>query len=1217
MKRFPSVRSVVPWSFSGGSQLRRAGTDSGRVVILPSRQPPAGARFAVLLPIFLALLALTAIQSNIHAQAQAFTASLSGVIADASGAAVPGATVTLNNPDKGFTRTYTTAGDGSYSFTLVPPGTYELKVEKQGFRPYTQKGIILAVGQAATQNVTIQLGSVTQEVTVTAAAPLLNTTNANVSSDVTQRQTVELPLNLRNVFGLVALNSSVNNSQQNQALNPPGSQGTADQDIAFFNFGGGRFGTTAFLLDGHWDGAGDWDGTIYVPSVDETQEFKIQTNTFTAQYGLSMGNVVNAITKSGGNSFHGDVFEFLRNDVLDANYFFNNSAGIPKPVFQRNQFGATAGGPLYIPKLYEQRDKTFIFGSYEGLRQGTPLTLVTTVPTQAMRSGDFSALLGPQIGTDALGRPVYSGQVYNPFTTRQVTAGQVDPVTGLTATQSGFIRDPFAGNMIPSDMINSVSENLLQYWPNPTNSSTLVNNYTASGPAPVGADSYTVRVDHTISDKSRMFVRWSQKREFKQLAGELFGANDIGGPGTVAPDNRWDWGFNYNRVFNPTLVMSVNLGWNRWVEGRKPQGVPFNPSTLGLPSFLDSNPGAFPSITVSGMSSLGSGGLNATPREARSYSVDFTKVHGAHTVNMGFMGIGFYLNTFNSPQASFNFPLDMTQGPNPNSALAATGYGFASFLLGTGDRGGVTLSANGAFRKGYYGWYFQDDWKAARKLTLNLGLRYDIQGAPTDRFDRYSWFNYTAANPISSAVGFNVPGELIYTGASNRRGIYQPQYTNFAPRVGFAYSVSNNLVMRAGFGMFYTPAIEFGDYQGLSLNGFTQTTPYVGTIDGITPANLLSNPFPGGLILPPGKAAGALTNVGFDTNAVENYRPTPYVEQWMYGLEYQLTPNNSISATYVGNHGVKLTFFQLQKNQIPVSDLALGDALQTMVANPFYGHITSSGCGLDQPTVPEGQLLRPFPEFCSVSDPQTPAGFSSYNGVQFNFNHRWSQGMQLLASFTISKYLDNAEGYEGWTSGASNSIRNWYNTSAEKSLNPDDIPKSLVVSYIYELPFGRGKRFGSGASTPVDAVLGGWQVSGVSTFKDGFPLPIYAASNNTNSFGGNQRPNQVGNPHIQKPTINQWFNTNAFAQPAPFTFGNLPRYMPNLRAPGLNNWDLAIQKWWKWREKLRFQFRAEMYNAFNHTNFYAPDTTLGDPAFGKINGASPSRDVQLGLKIYW
>jgi len=1022
---------------------------------------------------------------NLYAQAQAFTASLAGSVYDHTGAALPETIVILSNPDRAFTRTLTTATDGRYTFTLLPPGTYTLKVEKTGFRPYVQSGVVLAVGQAASQDVTLELGAVTQQLTVTAAAPMLNTTNANVASDVTQRQTVELPLNLRNVFGLVTLNSSVNNSQQKQALNPQGTLSDFDdQDIAFFNFGGGRFGTTAFLLDGHWNGAGDWDGTIYVPGVDEIQEFKVQTNAFTAQYGWSMGNVVNAITKSGTNSFHGDLFEFLRNDNFDANNFFNNRAGIEKPEFKQNQFGFTVGGPLYFPKVYKQRDETFIFGAYQGRRQSSPATLVTTVPTSRMRGGDFSALLGSPIGTDALGRPILAGQIYNPFSTRTVVAGQVDPITGLTASQSGNIRDPFPANIIPNGMLDRVAKNLVSFWPNPT-SSALANNFTATAGVPSGEDAYTIRVDHNTSNKSRLFARWSQKRQFLTLGGPFFGPNNPAGPGNFVPDNRWDMGFNYTRVFNPSLVMSVNLGYGRWAEGRKPQGVPFNPSALGLPSFLDNfgGPGAFPGISIQGFFPLGGGGavLNSTPREARTYAVDFTKVRGAHNMNVGFMAIDFYLNTFNSSAASFNFPLNLTQGPDPRAPNSQTGSGFASFALGTGNSGGITLNARAAFRKTFYGWYFQDDWKATRKLTLNLGIRYDIQTAPTDRFDRLSWFDFSGENPISKDVDFTVPGHLAYTGGGNRRGVYDPQHTNLAPRLGLAYRVADKLVARAGFGMFYTPALEFGDYEGLTLNGFTQFTPYVGTIDGITPVNLLNNPFPNGLLLPPGKANGALTNVGQATNAIENFRPTPYVEQWTLGFQYEISHNNSLEVAYVGNHGVKLLLPPAgggaERNQLPTKFLALGNGLFDPVANPFFGHITSSACGLDQPTVLRGQLLRPFPEYCSVQDAQIPGAFSSYNAVQLTFNHRWSQGVQFLASYTISKYLDNTSGPQGWTAFLGQQPRDNYNLGAEKSLDADDIPQSLVLSYIYELPVGRGKRFGANLRGASTAVVGGWQLT--------------------------------------------------------------------------------------------------------------------------------------------
>lgn len=1147
--------------------------------------------------VFFAFLLCLFVSCLLWGQAEAVNARLSGTVLDPNGALVPKAKVTLTNTETGWTREFTSTDDAHYVFTQIPPGRYQLKVQKEGFSTYVQSDIVLAVGQASTLDPKLTVGALSTTVEVEAAAPILNTGNSNVGSEVTTKQVVELPLNIRNVFGLVALDSSVNNSQQNQALNPPGSQGNVDQDIAFFNFGGGRFGTTAFLVDGHWGGAGDWDGVIYVPSVDELQEFKIQTNTFSPQYGWSMGNVVNAVTKSGTRSFHGGVYEFLRNNNLDANNFFNNRNSLPRPQFKRNQFGFDMGGPLYLPGVYRQRDKTFIYGLYEGLRQQTPTTLITTVPTDLQRQGDFSQTFNRSGGLLT---------IFNPFTTRQ---------------QGGVpVRDPFAGNRIPRQMLDKVALNLLQYWPAPNRPGdpvTSASNFVGTAGLPTNSDQYTIRVDHSITNNQRLFGRWSQKRQFKQLAGEFFGSADPGGMGTLAPDNRFDGGLGYSYAISPTFVLNATWGFGRWAEGRKPQGVPFQVSSLGLPAYLDGfgGPGAFPSVNINGIQSLGSGGLNSTPREARTYSVDFTKVHDRHTFAFGFMAIDFRLNTFNSSQANFSFAPDFTQGPNPNAADPNTGAGFASFLLGTGGGGGIGISANAAFNKNFFGWYCNDDWKITRNLTLNLGVRYDFQTAPTDRFDRLSYWS-NDRNSISDKVGMNLTGGIKYTGNGNPRGIYDPQYTNIAPRLGFTYSPVGKLVIRAGFGIFYTPAIEFGDYQGLTLNGFSQTTPFVGSIDGITPANLLSNPFPSGLLLPPGKAAGDLTNVGLGTDASLRNRPTPYVEQWMYGVQYQVAANTVLEAAYLGNHGVKLIFpagFQL--NQLPPQYLSLGSKLQEPVPNPFYGVITTGS--LSGKTVPYGQLLRPYPQFTSVGSAQPPAGMSTYNAFTVSANRRFSKGFQFLVTFTASKYLTNTEGPEGWTNGTAQSVRNYYDTSLEKSLMINDIPKSLVLSYIYEIPVGKGRTFGP-RNRAVDAVVGGWQVAGVTTFKDGFPLSINAATNNTNSFGGNQRPNLVGDPRISNPAIARWFNTDAFAQPAPFTFGNVPRTTPYLRAQGTNNFDATVQKYWTlWNEQSRLQFRAEFYNLFNRVGFYAPNTTFGDPNFGVVTGALPARSIQLGMKLYW
>jgi hypothetical protein len=1131
-------------------------------------------------------------------QSEAVSANLSGIVQDPNGATVPGAKVTLANANVNFSREIMTGDNGLYTFSLIPPGNYQLKIEKAGFNTFLQSNILLAVGQTSTLNAQLQVGNVSQTVEITAQAPVLNTGSADLGSEVSSKQVVELPLNIRNVYGLVGLDSAVNNSQQFQALNPPGSQGNVDQDIAFFNFGGGRFGTTAFLLDGAWDGAGDWDGVIYVPSVDETQEFKIQTNTFSPQYGLSMGNVVNAVTRSGTRSFHGDAYEFLRNDDLDANNYFNNLNGLARPHFERNQFGVTAGGPVYIPHFYKQRDKTFIFGLYEGLRQQTPTTLITSIPTAVQRTGDFSQTFN-QDGSLAV--------IYNPFTT--------------TLVNGQYVRTPFPGNMIPSTLLDPVALKLMPYYPNPNrpgNALTGANNFAGTAGLPTDSDQYTIRVDENINEKQNFYARWSQKRQFKQLEGEFFGTNDPGGNGTLAPDNRFEGGLGYTYVFSPTFVMSLNFGWGRWVEGRKPQGVPFDVTTVGLPASLNTydGPGAFPFIYLSGYQNLGSGSLNSTPREARTYAADFTRNLGPHGLSMGFMGITFILNTFNSAQASFNFSPGFTQGPFPTAANPDSGSSVASFLLGTGDNSsaGISYTAEAAFSKANYGWYFNDDWKVSKALTVNIGGRYDIQTAPKDRFNRLSYFTF-APNPISSEVpGLSLPGDLQYVTSGNR-GVYNSSYTNIAPRVGLAYSPIGNFVFRAGYGIFYTPAMEFGDYQGLSLNGYSQTTPYVGTLNGVTPQNLLSDPFPTGLLAPVGQANDGATNVGQSINAVLRNRPTPYIQQWTANVQYQLG-GTVLQAAYVGNHGTKLLFgSSMQLNQLPTADLALGNKLLQQVPNPFFGVIQTGA--LSGPTIPYGQLLLPFPEYTGVNNVQPPAASSWYDALSISANRRFKSGLQFLVSYTWSKYLTNSEGPEGWTNGQAQSVQNWYNTSLEKSLMIDDIPQSLVFSYVYELPVGKGRALAP-SNKIVDAVVGGWQLAGISTFKDGFPLSITNATNNTNSFGGGQRPNVVANPNLSNSNIYEWFNTAAFAQPAAFTFGNAPRTLGYLRAQGTINNDVTLQKYWQlWNETSRLQLRAEFYNIFNRTQFFAPDTTFGTPAFGTIPGALAGRSIQFGMKLYW
>ncbi len=1147
-------------------------------------------------------------------QTLASTASYSGSVLDSSGARVANATVTLSSPEKGITRTFKTDAEGNFSFALLPAGVYTLTVSETGFKTFRQDGITLEVGQSANQSVTLIIGS-TEQIEVTAAPPLLQTENANVGAEISSKQVTELPLNLRNVFNFVELNSSVNNASQRQTISAGGEQGSADQDVSFFNFGGGYFGTNGFLLDGLWDESEGWGGVIYVPSPDNVQEFKVQQNSFTAQYGWSTGNVINVVTKSGGSSLHGDVYDYLRNGALDANNYFNILNGSPRPNSHRNQFGVAVGGPVYIPGVYKQRDKTFFFFNYEGHRdhnaQNAPLG---TVPIPAFRTGDFSALIGAQIGTDALCRPILTGQLYDPYTTRQVTAA-CGPNTGQTV----YIRDPIASNNLANatNGINAIGQKLVNYYPAPTNNA-LVSNWSASGLAADYSNEYSGRIDHNFSDQTRLYGRYSYKKEYKDESPAYYGASNPAGPGQRNPNNRWNVALGASQVFTPTFTMSVNVGGMKWVEGNDVQSKGFKVSSLGLPSFIDTNSPQFPIISAASYEPEGpvsGAGQGAFPRSAVSGSVDFVKVRGAHQLSFGYTAIATDENGGRFHFTPFNFNNLFTAGPDPQNPTTGTGDSIASMMLGLPASGNTGISILEVTRTWFHGLYLQDDWKATRKLTLNLGLRWEVQRPVTERFNRQSSFDYKAVNPISSAVGQNYSGELVFASSGNR-GLFDTNYKNFAPRLGFAYQLTQKLVMRGGYGVFFPPSYRGGG----PSQGFSSDTPYVASNDGgLTPANSLSTAFSSGLVPVVGSSQGGLTNVGFSVTAVPRDRKTFYVQQWMYGIQFAPTPHDVLDVTYVGNHGTHVIASGLNTNQIDPKYFSMGNALTNLVPNPFYTHITASGCSLDQPTIQQGQLLRPHPEFCDIGENQVPAGDSSYNALDVTYTHRVSQGLTLLASYTFSKFIDNVGGPDNWASTSANfseNIRNIYNLSAEKSVDATDVPHSFVLSYVYELPVGKGKKFGAGMNGVLNTIVGGWQTSGIATFKQGFPLTITSSGNGLNYFGAGAHVDVVGDYHVSHPTRTQWFNTAAFQVAAPWSLGNAPRYFSDLRAPGFNNLDLSIQKYFPVKESVRVQFRLDMFNAFNHTNFFKPNTFMGG-GFGTIGEAWAPRQMQAALKLYW
>ncbi len=1197
----------------------------------------------------LAGLLLAFCSSPLFGQNLQSAASLSGTVTDPQGARVGGAKVTVSNLGQNFTRAFTTDSSGTYSFTLLPPAVYSLTVEGSGFKKFEQNKITLEVGQAATVNVALTVGSTQETVEVTGEVPLLNTDNPNVASEISGKQIVELPLNDRNPFFLTFLDSSVRNIDQGYM---GGGLDNNDQAVAFLTFGGQFLGWSSYMIDGGWDT--EWsDGLVaFVPSVDDVQEFKIQSNSFTAQYGLSAGNVINVITKSGGNKFHGDAFEFFRNDALDANYYFNAYNGLPKTNVRLNQFGGSEGGPLYIPGVSTRKDKTFFFVLYEGYRSANTSPRSGTAPTDAFKSGDLSALLvgGSPLGTDALCRPIMPGQIYNPV---PVSVTSTCPITeGSTVIPAGStvqIRNPIAGNNL-SSMITPVAQNLLQYFPKATGTGVFNNFYAVAG-VPIDYNELAIRIDHNITDTARIFGRFTQKWETQTSVGNLYGASDPGGPGQVSPNNRYSFALGYSQVFSPTLTGSVNVGFQRWVSASIGEGDGFKPSTLGLPSELDTITPRFPAINFSAETNpllgqltssylpLGASSQGSTPDQIGSLSADLTKVFGTHTLSFGYMGGFRQINSAGVGQPSFSFTQGFTSGPDPSAPTAGTGDAFASFLLGDAVSGGAGITAQPAQTQVFHGLYIQDDWKATRKLTLNLGLRYDLMLGPTERYNHQAYFDPTVVNPITAMLnnGTTYDGAYVYNSSSNR-GLIDTHYHNFAPRFGFAYQPVRNLVARGGFGIFYPT----NGWIETSNPGYSQGTSYVGSLDGgISPAPgyNLSTPFPNGILPALGNSQGGLTDVGQSITSILHKTSQPYVEEWSFGLQYSPSPANVFEATYIGNHvnhlmvGNGLNLNELNPSYLTTMSQA---QLTTLVSNPFFGQAAMAGssCGLSAATIPQYQLLLPMPQFCdNVTALMPTVGFSLFDSMQLKYTHR-SKNLTLAGGYTLAKWLDDATANPGWNDIFYTSItRNSYDLGAEKSVDEWDIPNSAVVSFIYNLPFGKGQKFGSGFNGLENAVLGGWEFSAINTFKEGSPIAPQANGINSGTlFGGNQHANIVGNPNqpgnlagnpgcVGPTTLHTpaaWYNPCAFVVPTtPGDFGDAPRYLSNLRAPGYAFSDLAFEKWFNITEAVRMQFRSEMFNAFNHPSLGGPFSNVGSSLAGVITYADISRQIQFAVKFYW
>jgi hypothetical protein len=909
--------------------------------------------------------------------------------------------------------------------------------------------------------------------------------------------------------------------------------------------------------------------------------------------------VVNVSTRSGTNQVHGSLFEFLRNSALDSNDFFNNLAGKSIPPFRMNQFGFAVGGPVELGKIYHGRNRTFFFTDYQGTtwRKGTVFT--GTVPTDQQRSGDFSQTFNAQ-------RQLVT--IYDPTTTRS------DP-----ARPGQFIRTAFTGNMIPASRIDPVARKIMSFYPEanaPGNLITHANNFVSNAPQSISKNDLGERLDHYFSEKYRIFGRFGQSN------------TDLGQPdlfGNAATPNPGNVGVTYFRnhtfvadqaiTLSPTMLADVRYGFARWYQSRKLHSYGFDQTTLGLPASLVSQFAipVFPAITVEGFTGMAGNTYLQNGNDNHSLLASVTKIQSRHNLKFGVDVRLRRINLINISNGSggYTFNRTFTGGPDPNSFTNAAGSGIATMLLGVGT-GSTNNTAGVSLQDWYMAGYIQDDIRVTSKLTINLGLRYETESPYTERRNELTSFDPTVPSPASNAVLPNLHGGLTFE-SPDRRHVYDWDRNNFAPRAGFAYSLGSKTVLRGGTGLFYAPLEISNSNTGTTPSqGFSSTTTYVGSLDGLTPFNYLRNPYPNGLVQPTRSSLGAATFLGQNLTVWDTHARTPYAAQWNADVQRRLPGDFILDVAYAGNRGIKLARTR-ELNALNPQYLPMGTALQRQITNPFASIITSGT--LSQSTVRAQQLLLPYPQFTGVLVMNSTSGNSSYHSVQVKLEKRFSQGVSLLIAYTGAKLLTDSGSSLAW---GDESVQNWYNLNAERSVSDLDQSRQVAASFVAELPFGRGKRLLGSTNAWMNRMVGGWKVGGVATYHSGLPVSIGLAS--TGSVA--TRPNSTGQSakisesRSTAQELGQWFNTAVFTAPPAFTYGNVSRTLPDVRAPHLVNLDLSVIKDTIIRERLRVEFRAEAFNLTNTPYFGAPNGNFGSLQFGQISAMlGLPRVMQGSLKL--
>ena len=1126
------------------------------------------------------------------------TGQITGRITTGDGAVMPGVSVVVTATGTGQQRVVKSNGAGYYTAPSLLPGAYFLTITSHGFRKIVRSGIQLQVEQTLQINFTLQPGSVNQTVVVSGQAPLLETETSSTGQVIGGRDVLKLPLLGRDAYALGELVPGVRGSIGMNNL-PTDVISTSSISI-----NGAQSSANDFLLDGAPNSAPSFNQPVIYPIADSVQEFKVLTNNFSAQYGRSAGGIYDVVTKSGTNSLHFTAYEFYRNAKLTANNWFAKAAGEAGPPLTFNQFGGVAGGPVILPKLYNGRNKTFFFVGAEFVRFDQGSTYTGTVPTAAELAGDFSGDRNSQ------GQPI---NIYNPFTTM------------------GSSRQPFAGNLIPSNRLNPVALKMATYFPKPNTgglAGSNVNNYVLAGEVQTHENAVTARIDHVFNPKTSMFLRYSYNNTPEDRPNP-YGAGDAGGS-AYGPQvfDRYNAILGADHAFSSSLLGSIRGSFARLTNQRDPVSLGFDVGSLGFPAQFaaQDSPDTFPAVIITGYGgsnsvanaspgyALGAAGQIAGYLNTFAIEATLTKTLGEHELVIGADLRLLQANILQAQDSStnFSFTAAFTQGPNPSQSSATSGDALASFLLGTPSTGAVAPSPALAIETKYYAGFLEDNWRAADSLTLNLGIRYAFETPFTERFNRFSSFDPNANVPLTGLPGLH--GALSFVGVDgNSRHDYDSEVDHVSPRLGFAWHPSRTTVVNGGGGIFYDTVWGANGEQpsNYGISGFTPTTAMVTSLDGVTPFDTLSNPYPSGLVPVTGSSLGSATLLGQSISAVQrNSLKTPYAIQWNLGIQQQLAVNWLLDIRYVGTHGVHEEA-GLTLNQLPDADLARGSGLNTLVTNPFYGQIATGQ--LAQKTVSQAQLLRPYPQFTQVALADSSWAGSRYNALEVTLQKRLSHGFNFLGAYTWSKMIDQSSGPFSGESLGGGAIQDYNNLGAEVSVSQLDQTNRLVAGAVYQLPIVRSESGFAGH------LLGGWTLSTITSFISGDPLGISSATNGTDSQGGGQRPDWNGqDPSLSHHTVAHWFNTADFSNPLAFHFGNTPRTFGNARGDWIRNIDLSLQKDTRLVRAATLQIRADAFNMDNTPTFAPPNTSYGSAQFGVVSAQQNTpRSIQLGVKVMY